>query len=228
LIDKEEINTITRLRSFSKPKEIYEQLYQYVSKHPNSCLTWRLCLGSNHSFKRCLLDKVGGYDEDFRGWGVEDTEFAYRLYKAGAQFVINPKLFRYHQEHPISSKKKSEQSKNRMLLKQKHPDIDIYITSLLKIKTINMEFMERVLREHKALSRNFRGQFKDFKSAIILLLQQIDQLVLEKKPLQNLLRTSGINNDPKRKIRIYSERKKIIAYGKYKNLVRLFDILKDI
>lgn len=225
LIDREEIKEFTRLKSYLICYENSRRLYRYIMKHPDSRLTWQLCLGSNHSIKRSLLSKVGGYDEDFEGWGVEDNEFAYRLYKAGAKFVISPELFRYHQEHPISQSKTSELFKNKILFKQKHPDIDIHILSLSKINGDDFQFVEEVLREHRALCKKYPGKFEYFKNVIILLLQQIDKLRVNEKPIRKLLETSGIHHNSKRKSRLYSERKTIKAYGKYKNLLRLFDIL---
>ena len=41
--------------------------------------------GCNQSFWRSDLIKVNGYNEDFQGWGFEDTELSYRLANAGCK-----------------------------------------------------------------------------------------------------------------------------------------------
>lgn len=39
--------------------------------------------------KQHLLD-AGGFDEEFLGWGLEDSELGYRLKKCGLLFAYNP------------------------------------------------------------------------------------------------------------------------------------------
>lgn len=46
-----------------------------------------------------LLLETGGFDEDFKAWGVEDVEAVCKLWKLGAKFLINSKLEVLHQFH---------------------------------------------------------------------------------------------------------------------------------
>jgi glycosyltransferase involved in cell wall biosynthesis len=63
--------------------------------------------GGHSSVSRERFFKVGGYDEDFKNWGNEDQEFAYRLWCIGQYFVPLKDTFDYHQEEPS---KKLDQS----------------------------------------------------------------------------------------------------------------------
>ncbi len=45
------------------------------------------------------LDKVSGFDEELKAWGLEDIELCYRLWKIGLKFIISSKLEVLHQFH---------------------------------------------------------------------------------------------------------------------------------
>ncbi|MGH9357172.1 MAG: glycosyltransferase family 2 protein [Terriglobia bacterium] len=50
----------------------------------------------NTSLKARFLHDVGPFDENFRTFGYEDNEFAYRLAKAGGKIYFNPAAVGYH------------------------------------------------------------------------------------------------------------------------------------
>jgi glycosyltransferase involved in cell wall biosynthesis len=61
--------------------------------------------GCNQSFWKSDLLKINGFNEDFQGWGREDTEFAVRMLNNGIQF-FKMKLggFGYHLYHQQNSR----------------------------------------------------------------------------------------------------------------------------
>jgi GT2 family glycosyltransferase len=68
---------------------------------PNNVPPWNLAPCSNNaSISRSSLLQVGGFDEAYYGWGVDDVDLTYRLMTAGVPLLIDsaPKVF--HQEHP--------------------------------------------------------------------------------------------------------------------------------
>ncbi len=73
-----------------------------------------------------LVDTAGGFDERFYGWGVEDCEFAYRLYRAGAQFRFERQAYAFHYPHPISRSAAKEQSlrDNSIQMHHMHYELD--------------------------------------------------------------------------------------------------------
>lgn len=57
-------------------------------------------LGSNFSLDRELFEEVNGFNEDFVGYGGEDTELEYRLRLAGAQLRwVRHRAIQYHLYH---------------------------------------------------------------------------------------------------------------------------------
>ena len=62
---------------------------------------WRLVQTHNISITRDLVEKYGGFDEGFKGWGLEDCEFAYKLYKEGIKILYNPNIECFHQVHNV-------------------------------------------------------------------------------------------------------------------------------
>lgn len=64
-------------------------------------IPWALCWTAVVAFPRCALDEYALYfDTDFQGWGVEDTEWAYRLHLAGIPIVFADDLWAIHLPHP--------------------------------------------------------------------------------------------------------------------------------
>ena len=63
---------------------------------PGHGVAFRLVQFCNTSFKAGFLRSVGAFDENFRTFGYEDNEFAYRLAKVGGKVLFNPKALAYH------------------------------------------------------------------------------------------------------------------------------------
>lgn len=61
-------------------------------------------LGCHFSLERSLLEEINGFNEDFVGYGGEDTEIEYRLRLAGAWFRwVRHLAIQYHLYHTIRS-----------------------------------------------------------------------------------------------------------------------------
>lgn len=61
--------------------------------------SWIHTYSCNLVVPRKWLEVVGGFDENFKGWGMEDVEIGYSLSTNGVQMIINPKLEVLHQYH---------------------------------------------------------------------------------------------------------------------------------
>jgi peptidoglycan/xylan/chitin deacetylase (PgdA/CDA1 family)/GT2 family glycosyltransferase len=57
---------------------------------------WRLAYTGNLSVTRAALAKAGGFARDFSGWGLEDLDLGYRLFKTGAAFVFSRFAIGHH------------------------------------------------------------------------------------------------------------------------------------
>jgi glycosyltransferase involved in cell wall biosynthesis len=104
-------------------------LYNVASFNANTLLCpWIQAYSCNLSVPKKYLKKSGGFDENFKEWGIEDIEMGYSLYKAGAQVIINSKLEVLHQYHGprndliIEKKKVPGYQKNIDYFLEKHPE----------------------------------------------------------------------------------------------------------
>lgn len=64
---------------------------------------YALLWGGNVSVTKKALDSVNGFDETMTGWGMEDVELGYRLYRGGAHFIINMDAKAIHIPHDIEN-----------------------------------------------------------------------------------------------------------------------------
>lgn len=87
---------------------------------------WALATTGNMGYCREHFPDIY-FDEDFQGWGVEDTDFAYQLYKQGGSFYYIRNAISYHQIHSFSSGKWKECRQNLAYFGQKYKCIEVYI-----------------------------------------------------------------------------------------------------
>ncbi len=85
-------------------------------------IPWFFSWGCNFSCGRTDALAVDGFDEDFRGWGAEDLEFAYRLFKQGTRFKIAREAWGLHYPHALSSTNDVSHSRNVVHFAKKHAD----------------------------------------------------------------------------------------------------------
>jgi hypothetical protein len=57
---------------------------------------WPLTYTGNLSLPRALFERIGGFDDAFVGWGLEDVDLGYRLHRAGGRFVFARFAVGYH------------------------------------------------------------------------------------------------------------------------------------
>lgn len=60
---------------------------------------FHLAFSNNISLSRSFFLELGGFDEGFRGWGLEDCELGYRVTRAAGRLVLNPLVGVHHQHH---------------------------------------------------------------------------------------------------------------------------------
>ena len=85
-------------------------------------LPWMLFWTMNVSLAARDFRAVGGFDEDFQGWGCEDSEFAYRLSSAGLDFVVSRDAWAIEAPHDRDlAGIGGSVAKNSALMWSKHP-----------------------------------------------------------------------------------------------------------
>jgi glycosyltransferase involved in cell wall biosynthesis len=84
----------------------YRRLRDYPSErrplHPKwrRKVDWLFFLTGNASVRRDDLVRLGGFDEEFTGYGHEDLELGFRLARSGIRLVYEPKAINFHW-HPV-------------------------------------------------------------------------------------------------------------------------------
>lgn len=88
---------------------------------------WLFFGGGNISFPRAACLEFGGFNEQFSGWGSEDLELGYRLFKQGLTFHLDTKTRNLHQIHARSGALIHEQAqRNHTAFCTMHPSFELY------------------------------------------------------------------------------------------------------
>jgi glycosyltransferase involved in cell wall biosynthesis len=86
---------------------------------------WLLGTTGNMSALRSAVLEVGGFDEGFRGWGLEDLDLCYRLHHAGIPSRVSRRAVNFHQAHPTGTGKRTQWLTNLLYLMNKFDALDI-------------------------------------------------------------------------------------------------------
>lgn len=110
---------------------LLDMVERYGERLDRFHLAWSRAFGGNMSFKRSLCDKLPEYDENYRGYGIEDIDFSYQLYLQGFNFIFSREAKNYHQEHPRRITENSEMFKNFAYFCKKYNTLE---TKLMKME----------------------------------------------------------------------------------------------
>ncbi|XOV80910.1 MAG: glycosyltransferase family 2 protein [Aestuariibacter sp.] len=92
---------------------------------------WLAGAGANLSIPKALWQEVGGFDESFGlKWGMEDIDFAYRVYQASSKLYFNDKACGYHMSH-YEENRWLQQDDNLQRFLAKFSEIENQLLSLL-------------------------------------------------------------------------------------------------
>lgn len=136
----------------------------------NFAFPWAAGATGNLSAPRALVEQVGLFDEDFVGWGLEDTELHLRLHIAGARTQVIEGGLSWHQIHPRPPDNAIEWARNANRLLDKHPTLDVCLFLRVIRRRLTLEQANRIALEARAnpaatrelsaeLVRIFREQF---------------------------------------------------------------------
>lgn len=186
--------------SFQKPHEsIYKNqiLKQFGNEFKNFHLPWLMFFTGNVSVPRHLLEKAGNFEENqFSGYGWEDTEMGYRLHRIGAHFIHHEKLITFHQEHPTHPTKLIEAKKNaNVFFNMYQSDFSALSLILFMSNQINSFVkLNEFISEIKQLNTEFPHAFNAFKLGFKQLLLTLGKLNAENMPFKNLRTLAKLNN----------------------------------
>ncbi len=160
--------------------EIRHIMYKHLS-YNSSCqiYPWMHVFSCNMAVSKKLLDRNGYFDENFKGWGMEDVELGYRLYKAGAKIIINNRIEAFHQCHSkentikIGADKYQAIARNAIYFAQKYPEalgLPVYmVEKLFKGNAILNLNAVRGIRKRVEINYSKKNNLEAIKSEILKL-----------------------------------------------------------
>lgn len=142
------------LLSYAGERERWEQVYKtYASHLEGFVLPWLLFTTGNVSVRKRHCVDVGGFDENFKEWGLEDFEIGYRLYKRGLCFVLDKVSVTYRLMHwdDIGEERVVSKLKNYIYFCQKHPHIEVYLHWHLSMGQLGILTYNDLIRQYYEL-----------------------------------------------------------------------------
>lgn len=125
-VDEKSINW-DMVKRFSRIPEYFkavEGLYNEAG-YSSFSTVWLSFLVGNASVKREVLEMGGYFDEEFKEWGFEHFELAYRLWCKGYKFSLNKQAMNFHIPHPRMKNFYNEAiEKSATIMCEKHPKIN--------------------------------------------------------------------------------------------------------
>jgi glycosyltransferase involved in cell wall biosynthesis len=104
-------------------------LYSYLDEvmDANGYLPAPHCTTGNLSIKRKDMMRIGDFDESFKVYGWEDTDFGYRAEKMGLRLLYNPHAISYHCDYAADLRRACERqrwaARAAQTLFVKHPEL---------------------------------------------------------------------------------------------------------
>lgn len=147
---------IERFQEYAKD-DVYSRCTREFIFQRNPSSHWICSTTGNMSIERNWIQKQGGFDEAFYGWGFEDIELGYRYSKEGMKFYFDDRLVSYHMEHPRNKKDLiCEMQRNIKYFYDKYggsPDIKYYWDFYRGTMSLE-EYDAKTLKEHNVNNGN--------------------------------------------------------------------------
>jgi len=104
---------------FDGLKKLYAFKDNYHDFRPS--IWWSIVTGNNLCIPKKYFKEVGNFDTGIVGWGPEDADLCYRLFKTGVTASYNEDCHLYHLDHPRNSERIMQtMTKNAVYFVKKH------------------------------------------------------------------------------------------------------------
>jgi len=126
---------------------------RYGAELKSFFIPWIFFVTSNVSVGKTHLVEVGLFDENFTGWGGEDYELGYRLYKHGLKYRLCRDAISYHQHHARNfAQSRESELRNYQYFCKKHPDIAILLYWRKTYDGLSIKDYNTIVREYDSLA----------------------------------------------------------------------------
>lgn len=116
----------TYILKMSRLPTYYQKINRLLREYDNKEYIWLSFLVGNSSANKNFIKSVSCFDDTIKEWGFEHFELGYRLYKSGANFIVDQEAKSFHIPH-----KREKGFYNTQILKSinlmcsKHSEIDV-------------------------------------------------------------------------------------------------------
>lgn len=138
----ENFNDILEKFLLLEPADNFKLAKEHYGDELKGCnFGWAMATTANMGMNRNDLDNIF-FDSNYIGWGMEDTDFAFQLYKEKSMFVIASKAINYHQYHEKDSNYLITLKQNLQYFHEKYTDLEAvlfayYLGSEMNIIDLN-------------------------------------------------------------------------------------------
>lgn len=140
-LERVELKEIFEKLDLIAREDIYFKTVRKAFSFKNNNIPWIGFGTNNTSVRKEILSKVGVFDEDFKEWGQDNIELAYRLHKQGYRFFYNPMACNYHLAH---AKEKEtllrDITRNIDVFYEKYPEMPIRLYRDFIFGKISLEY----------------------------------------------------------------------------------------
>lgn len=218
------LNKIAITKGLYKKLAFLQSNFSSVLRHYGDNLTgyhfcWTFFITRNVSVRKSSIEKVGLFNEVFAGWGYEDWELGYRLYKNGVQIIEDSDIYSYHQEHPYSKKNRTiDKFINYDKLVELHPEIEGAALILGISNKIPYIELNRVINEYYQMANDFPDRFFYSRETFNQVTRRVSKLLSQGQKLDNLFKEIDI-------IKLRAELEELRKITKYDAFVKALDLL---
>ncbi|MGG3465964.1 glycosyltransferase family 2 protein [Neobacillus pocheonensis] len=183
-----------------------------------------VCTFSPLSMKKTIVDEVGGFYEGFLGYGTEDWEFGYRLYKHGVKLINSPSGFVYHQEHPRNLVINNQEGiPNFLTFFKKYNDFEIAASIFIFWLGKDWSFSNDLIKEYHQVLDDNPEPYQEFFEVMIRLLEAVLEQVIAGKGTHGLVQASNMDEHKWKAAQFQKE--ELQKNGNYQQLSNAMDFL---
>jgi glycosyltransferase involved in cell wall biosynthesis len=229
LFPLEDLEQPERLKDYTFTSDYFLEILDcYDSQFSGFHYAWTNFITSNVSIPKALIERAGGFDEQFKGFGWEDWELGYRLTKHGAVFIHDETVAAaaYHQEHPIAPENREQSLHNFYRFGQKHPvmEVRLFVLDMIpQLRTLTQ--INPMLDDYKRFRRELTNRYHAFDAALLAMLEHCARLLAEGKPIETLW--EGVERQETRLTRgkVAQQAEELRELSHYSHLLELYDFL---